>query len=187
MDIVGDLEVKSCRLQILPNGEDIATMLDEVVHDLEHLILRLTQTDHHTRLGALAVCLGALDLFKASCILGLRAYLAVELLNCLHIMRNHFLPGADHLFKGFPVGPNIRDQSFNGRGRRHFLHSSYCPVPDISPPVLEFITIDRSKHCMFDLHQFNGLCHSFRFVDVILGRSTRFDCTKGAGSCTDIP
>ena len=186
MDVFCNFHVPFGGLQILPNGEHITTVFQQIVHDLEHLFLGFAQACHHTRFGAFASGFGAFDLLQTALVFGLRANLAVKARNGFHVVGHHLLARADHQFQSLPFGPHIGNEGFNGGLRRLLFDLAHGLVPDFGPFVFEFVSVDRSDHRVFDLHESNGFGHPSGLIGVQFWRTSGGYRTKRAGPRTHI-
>ena len=170
----------------MPDGEYVAIVRHEVVHDFEYFFLGFAQTDHNARFGAFAVGFGALNLFQAALVFGLRAHLAVQALHGFHVVRYHFLPGGDHAFQCFPIGFGIGNQGFDGGSRRGLFDQTNGLVPYFGTTVGQLITIDGGDYRVFDLHEYDGFGHPAWLIGVVFIGATSFDGTKRTRTGTGI-
>ena len=122
VDVLGYVEVHFGGLEVLPDGEDVAAVCGQVVHDLVHFFGFFAEADHDAAFAAFAVFLDAAYLFEAALVFGLGPYLAVQTGHGFHVVRHHFLARRDHPFEGVPVAFYVGDQRFDGGLRTAFLY-----------------------------------------------------------------
>jgi hypothetical protein len=186
MDVLHHGMVHFGRLEVLPQGEDLTTAGDQVVHCVKNLFARLSESKHQSRFGMLSKVADALQLLQASRVPRLRSYLPVKPFDGLHVVGNDFLACADHAFQRAPGALDVRDQGFNGRLWTALFDGDHRLVPDLCSAIGQFVAVDGSDYGVADLHQKNGLCNAIGFAFVILNRSSGFHCTKTTGTRANI-
>ena len=169
-------------LEVLPDREDVAAVRVEVAHDRVDLLGPLPEADHDARLRALTGVFGAADLLERALVARLRADLAVEPLDGLHVVTHDLLPAGDHAVERRPVAARVGDEGLDGRGGGPLLDLANGLVPDLGPAVLELVPVDARDDGVLDAHQVDGFRDAPGLILVVLARAAGLHRAEGAGA-----
>lgn len=182
MDVFDDGMVHFGGLEVLADGEHVATVFAEVVHELEDFIACFTQSEHESRFGAFAIGFGASDLFEATVVFGLWADASVEGLDGFHVVGDDFLSCGDHTLEGLPVSTRVGDECFDSYFGAECFDGAYGLIPYFGSFIGEFVAVDGSDHGMVDAHEAYCFGDAIGFFFVIVWGSTRLHGAKGTRS-----
>ena len=187
MDVVFHRHVFHAWLEILAQGQHLATCLCQVIHALKHFLLAFTKSQHNARFGG--------DLRKghhsyhlqAAPVFGPGTDLRAKPLHSLQVVGDHFGSCIDHQLHQLRSAVKIGDQRFHGESGHLLLQDLDGPDPEARALVSQVVPVHRGNHRMLNSHGLYGRGQPFRFPLIHRQGFPGLDCTELAGTGTYLP
>ncbi len=172
------------RLQVLAHGQEVDVGGAQVVHDLQDLLARLAEPDHHAGLGEHRW----LDLFHARQqaqrreVAGTRPYGWIKPRHGLEIVVEHVRPCGDHGLDRSVLAHEVRSQHFDrGLGRRLMQSGDHRREVPCST-IAKIVPVDRGHHDMAEAEPTHGFGDVARLVRIEGTRLAGGDVAEGTGA-----
>ena len=174
------------RLQVLPDGQDVATRLAQVAHQFLHLFRGLPQPYHDARFGGNAALRDLSQHFQAGLVFGGAAHQRTDAAHRLHVVRNDFGPCLYDLCHELLSSLEVGNQHFDGRFRVETFDFTDGLRPMVCPQIGKVVTVHGGDNRVREFHQCDRLRHVCRFVGIQRQRLAACRIAELATAGTDV-
>ncbi len=186
-DVLGYVVVAVRGLEVLADGEDLATDGTEVVHQFLHLLGGLAQAHHDACLAGDATLCNLLKHAEAGVVAGHAPHLGGEAADGLHVVGNDVGLSVNDLLHQFAVALEVGYQHLHGGVGVGLLDLADGLGPVGSAQVGQVVAVHAGDDGMAQLHQLHAVGHVLRLGWVKGQGATRLRVAEAAATGADVP
>lgn len=161
-----DREVHTRWLQVLPDGHDVQADLHEIVHQRQHLVIRLSETHHDAAFCSQALLLRYAQDIQGALVNGLGTNPLVEAGHGFHVVVHDLWAGINHDLKRIPETTEVWNQNLYGDPFDFLSEPLNGLGKDGGTPILAFVPVHARDDGMPDTHGLGGISHPIGFIPV---------------------
>ena len=174
-------QVVAGRLEVLANRDDVGARCGlNVVENLEHLVVALTDPNHDARLRDKSRRFEDREHFETALVLSLWSHGGVHSANSLEVVADDFGTRVTHNLNRSAVTTEITNKYLNTHLRTGLMHSVNRLGPDRCATIWKFIPIHTRDDNMLQSKQFQTRSNTPRFIEIKQWWTPRLDITESA-------
>ena len=181
-----DRQVLGGRLQVLADGQDGHSVVDEVLHGPGDLVLRLADPEHDAGLGRESAGGGMAEDESGAIIAGLDADGLLQPFHCLDVVIEDVRLRVEN---GIQVGRpalQVGNEDLNAAMGTAVADRADGLRPDGGASVPELVAGDRGDHAVAEIHPGNRFGHPGGFSEINFAGPACLDRAEAAGTGADI-